>query len=140
MFASVASWSLNHCSESHPLHPAQQITRLFYIKTREPIIISNPISSFVIRRKEREKHVLKCLSLFTQIYTVVYHITNVTHRVDSKITELLDLWSVPQCHSEPPFCYPRSLLPAHPPLCVLSFCLCSRSHRICNFKAFLAVF
>lgn len=45
------SLSLNHQSESHPLHPAQQITRLYSIKeTSEPIIVSNPISSFVTKQ------------------------------------------------------------------------------------------
>lgn len=45
--------SLNHQSDSHPLHPAQQITRLYFIKKNpsEPIIVGNPISSFVTKRK-----------------------------------------------------------------------------------------
>lgn len=130
--------SLNHQSDSHPLHPAQQITRLYFIK-------KNPIgahyrrqSNFLVCDKAERTRCLKIfIARFTQLFTILpMWCTEWTWTSDGSLTCDLSLCLIQHRPSH----YPGSPPPASPPLFLLSFCLCSRSRRICNFKAFLAVF
>lgn len=69
------------------------------------------ITRLYVKKKEKKRKIRLCQSgkdmmskyCYRQIYTVVYHITNVTYRVDLNIRQLLDLWSFPLSHSVPPF-------------------------------------
>lgn len=97
------SLSLNHQSESHPLHPAQQIPRLYFIKKTVRAHYRRQSNFLVLWQSGKDTMSKIC---YRQIYAVVYHITNVMYRVDLNIRQLLNLWSFPLSHSAPPFSLP----------------------------------